>query len=105
MGASTLTVAAEKPQTVTHIIVPSSGRALVSVKGGGPLHKLLGITREEYESNTEDYSALVGASPARVLGLEVALINLDTNDAEFVRGIARLAFMVHYYQPTPIAQS
>lgn len=40
------------------------------------LHEVLGISRQEFESNVEEYSALVGANPARMPLLELGCWNM-----------------------------
>ncbi len=69
------------------------------------MHTLLGLTKQEYEANVEDYNALVGASPSRLLGLELAVTNTNAGTASSIRAIGRLTFDVVYFQPTPVAQS
>jgi hypothetical protein len=105
IGAATEAVVLEKSQTWSHILVPNSSTVMAKFRGSFPLHTLLGLTTQEYEANVEDYAALVGASPARLLGLEVAATNINAGTATPVRGIGRLTFEVDYFQPTPIAQS
>ncbi len=40
------------------------------------IYDILGISKKEYEANIEEYSALVGANPSRIAGLEVGVWGL-----------------------------
>ncbi len=60
----------------------------------------------EYETSIDGvYDAAVGASPSRLLGLEIASTNMNAGTAFALRAIGRLTFEVEYFQPTPLPQS
>lgn len=105
LGGATVAVGAEKSQTWTQILIPNSSHAMGKFRGSLLMHKALGLGREEYESNTQDYAALVSASPVRVLGLELAVMNINSGTATSTRNIGRFTFETVYFQPTPLAQS
>ncbi len=103
IGASTTSVAAEKPLTWSKMIVPNTPAGHAVFTGGGPIHQLLGIPKQQYEANLEDYAALVSASPSRVLSLEVAVAFQSVSMT--ARGFGRIMYDVEYFQPVPVAQS
>jgi len=105
IGATTTSILLEKPQTQTAIIVPGSPFAVRKLRGRVSMHKVLGLTELEYAANLEDYSALVSASPSRVLTLQVAVSNMVAATQTQCYGYMRLYFTVEYFQPTVVAQS
>ncbi len=66
---------------------------------------IAGLTREEFESNVEDYSALVTASPTRYPFLEVNQSAYTAADAAGYRHNVTLTFFVEFWQRISLAGS
>jgi hypothetical protein len=69
----------EKPQfAVKNLLTRDGGYCSHTVRLVLPSHQICGLTKREFEANTEDYSALVSASPSRSAKLVLNVSSLGT---------------------------
>lgn len=81
----------------TQVITHSNGAPTQELKFDYKVWEVAGITKQQFDANIEDYSALVGASPARIPFMEVAIAGPSTSGAGVVD--FEIEFDCHFWSP------
>lgn len=80
------------PYTTVIPLSAQGGQSVVRVQKVIDMAQICGVTKLEYDSNTEDYAALVTANPARMPTLEIALANAINTNSDVISYTATFSF-------------
>ena len=104
--AGVTTDAATEKAAVTTMPVGSSGvvRARMA-EGVSEIHKILGITKQQYANNLDQYGAAVTAGPTTGAYMEVGVGSYSGSAGETLSVQIVLDFEVEFYSPKTLPQS
>ncbi len=101
----TLDAAVEKDVCSTFTIGPSGNDRCIRMGGEVEMHKLFGVTKEQYADSLATYAGTAGANPSVDAILEVAVGSYSAQAGETVQGQILLEFDAEFFGAITIAQS
>ncbi len=70
-----------------------------------PMHDLVGVTKLQFKSNIEDFSALAGAAPVRSPTLRISIGDLTATGGGTVNMIVKLTYYTDWFSRLTLGQS
>lgn len=102
-GSSQSSVA-ERPNVFTHAISNTGDQDFI-FESVVDIEKIDGLTKNQFEANIEEYSALCTASPTRTPYVRIAIAALDQSSTPTLVCRLRMSFFTTFYSRTTLAQS
>jgi hypothetical protein len=83
--------------------MPNPYAAAQTFQGTVDFPKLAGVTKQQFDADVSEYSAVIGANPSRIFALEVGSANSAINVAATVT--VEIRYDVEFYQRATLALS
>lgn len=86
----------ERP-TFTCVPISDFGTQSINLRMEVPIHTVLGLTRSQYMSVTDQYGAAYNASPLSNAYLDLFIVDPNSLGISYIRAVGRLVFDVQFF--------